>query len=71
MTMRALLTVIVLLAVTAVNLAAPPASVPRKSPEFAIHEPGGRTIMLSSFKGKVVVIEFLFLPSQHQRTLGC
>lgn len=63
--MRILLNIVVLLAVATVNLAAPPAAVPRKSSEFAINEPGGKTIMLSSFKGKVVVIEFLFLKSQH------
>jgi len=33
--------------------------VPRKSPEFTIVEPSGKQILLSSFKGKVVVIEFL------------
>jgi peroxiredoxin len=63
--MREVVSIFVLLAVTTANLAGPSASVPRKSPEFAINEPGGKTIMLSSFKGKVVVIEFLFLPSQH------
>jgi peroxiredoxin len=40
-------------------------SLPRKSPEFTISEPGGKTTMLSSFKRKVVVIEFLFLGSEH------
>jgi peroxiredoxin len=35
------------------------ALVPRKSPEFIIVEPFGRQILLSSLKGKVVVIEFL------------
>lgn len=40
------------------------ASVPRKSPEFTIHEPSSKDILLSSFKGKVVMIEFLFLRSQ-------
>ena len=65
MTMQTLTSIIVLLMVTATNLAAPPAPLPRKSPEFVINEPGGKTTMLSSFKGKVVVIEFLFLGSQH------
>ena len=40
-------------------------SVPRKSPEFTIVEPSGKETTLSSFKGKVVVIEFLFLKSAH------
>jgi hypothetical protein len=42
--------------------AAPP---PRNSPEFRIEEPSGTTTLLSSFKGKVVVMEFLFVRSQH------
>jgi peroxiredoxin len=39
------------------------ASIPRKSPEFTIHGPSGKDMLLSSFKGKVVMIEFLFLRS--------
>jgi peroxiredoxin len=38
-------------------------SVPRKSPELTISEPAGKTMLLSSFKGKVVVLEFFFLQS--------
>lgn len=41
------------------------APLPRNSPEFRIEELSGRTTMLSSFKGKVVVMEFLFVRSQH------
>lgn len=33
--------------------------VPRKSPEFKIVEPSGKQTLLSSFKGKVVLIEFM------------
>ena len=40
-------------------------TLPRSSPELSIDEPGGKTTMLSSFKGKVVVLEFLFVRSQH------
>jgi peroxiredoxin len=40
-------------------------TLPRVSPELSIDEPGGKTTMLSSFKGKVVVLEFLFVRSQH------
>src|SRR5215469_5108090 len=40
-------------------------SVPRKSPEFIISQPSGKTLLLSSFKGKVVVLEFFFLQSPH------
>src|SRR5258708_6072006 len=35
------------------------AQVPRGSPEFTIVDPSGKTTPLSSFKGQVVVIEFL------------
>lgn len=38
---------------------------PRKSPEFTIADPSGKTTLLSSFKGKVVVMEFLFVKSEH------
>src|SRR5262249_39152636 len=51
------------LLVMAATPAVPSASVPRKSPEFTIHEPSGKQLLLSSFKGKVVMIEFFFLRS--------
>ncbi|MDQ6664873.1 MAG: hypothetical protein M3Z23_10815 [Acidobacteriota bacterium] len=35
-------------------------SVPRQSPEFAIQMSGGGQTLLSSYKGKVVVVAFLF-----------
>jgi peroxiredoxin len=38
---------------------------PRKSPEFSFSEPAGKQTLLSSFKGKVVVMEFLFMNSEH------
>jgi peroxiredoxin len=38
---------------------------PRKSPEFSISEPSGKQMPLSSFKGKVVVIEFLLTNCPH------
>jgi peroxiredoxin len=44
--------------------AAPSAPVPRQSPDFTINEPSGKQVQLSSFKGKVVMIEFFFLRSQ-------
>ena len=40
-------------------------SVPRKSPEFTIYESSGKATPLSSLKGKVVVMEFLFIRSEH------
>jgi peroxiredoxin len=45
--------------------ALPTVTVLRKSPEFTIADASGKTAMLSSFKGKVVVMEFLFIKSQH------
>ena len=45
--------------------ALPSVTVLRKSPEFTIADPSGKTTQLSSFKGKVVVMEFLFVKSQH------
>jgi peroxiredoxin len=46
-------------------LVAPAAPIPRQSPDFSIAEPGGATIMLSTLKGKVVVMEFMFVKSEH------
>lgn len=45
--------------------ALPTVTVLRKSPEFTIADSSGKTMQLSSFKGKVVVMEFLFIKSQH------
>jgi len=47
------------------TFALPSVSPPRKSPEFIIADPSGMTTPLSSFKGKVVVMEFLFIKSEH------
>jgi peroxiredoxin len=41
------------------------APVLRKSPELSIAKPSGDDLLLSSFKGKVVVVEFLFIGSSH------
>lgn len=41
------------------------APVPRQSPELKFFDTGGKEVQLSSFKGKVVVVEFLFLRSEH------
>ncbi len=40
----------------AIALAIPP--LPRKSPEFTISPPGGKDILLSSYRGKVVLVGF-------------
>jgi peroxiredoxin len=52
------------LALLGLELAAS-APLPRASPDFRINPPGGNAALLSSFKGKVVVMEFLFVKSQH------
>src|SRR5438477_6678599 len=51
------------LAVGISALATPP--VPRKAPEFTIVEPSGKQTLLSSYKGKVVCIEFLHTTCPH------
>jgi hypothetical protein len=63
--MQRLTSIIVLLALAAFPYAAPRGAVPRTSPEFTISLPSGKATLLSSFRGKVVVIEFLFIKSQH------
>jgi AhpC/TSA family len=42
-----------------------PEQAPRISPDFLVAESGQPTVALSSFKGKVVVMEFLFASSAH------
>jgi peroxiredoxin len=63
--MKRLTSIAMLLLLTIATMAMPQASVTRRSPELAIVEPGGKTTMISSLAGKVVVVEFLFLGSQH------
>lgn len=41
------------------------APVPRQAGEFLIKEPGGKTTAVSSLKGKVVVLQFLFTSCSH------
>jgi peroxiredoxin len=47
------------------TLSLPAAPSPRISPDFSINDLSGKSTMLSSFKGKVIVMEFLFVKSQH------
>ena len=56
-------TFLLLLIISGLALASRPLS--RKSPEYTISEPSGKTMLLSNFKGKVVVLEFFFVASQH------
>jgi peroxiredoxin len=46
------------------SLSAQPA-MPRKAPEFTVIEPSGKQVLLSSFKGKVVVLAFIFTTCSH------
>jgi peroxiredoxin len=50
-------------ALTVSAYATPP--VPRKSPEFTITEPSGKQILLSSLRGKIVVMPFMFTTCPH------
>ena len=63
--MQKFIAAIVVLVFAGLALVAPAAPLPRQSPEFSIVEPGGQTVLLSSLKGKVVVVEFLFVKSDH------
>lgn len=47
----------------AIALAIPP--LPRKSPEFTINQPGGKETLLSSYRGKVVLLGFFATWCQH------
>ena len=58
------LVVIVLLSALS-TVAASQSFVPHRSPEFKISEPSGKSTLLSALRGKVVVMEFLFLQSNH------
>ncbi len=53
-----------LLALGISAVAAPPPVI-RKSPELTIAEPSGKTTLLSSYKGKVVVVTFIYTTCIH------
>jgi Peroxiredoxin len=55
----------IMLAAMAVLLPLQGAEVPRKSPEFAVLLPGGKQVLLSQYRGKVVALEFLFTTCPH------
>ena len=56
---------VIVLVIAGFALVAPAAPLPRQSPEFSIVTPDGATFLLSSLTGKVVVVEFLFVKSEH------
>jgi len=61
--MQKLISVAILLAMGGQAIAVQP--VPRRSPEFVIVEPSGKQTLLSSLKGKVVLLEFLMTNCPH------
>jgi peroxiredoxin len=64
MSVRRLISLISSVALAASSLLAQAPAV-RKSPEFSIDKSSGEQVLLSSFKGKVVVMEFMFIGSSH------
>ena len=70
--MQRIISLVTLLALGVPAIAVLPA--PRKSPEFELVEPSGKHTLLSSFKGKVVLLEFLMTNCPHcqrvSRTIG-
>ncbi len=59
---RMILVSIVLLALA---LAAVAAEIPRRAPEFAFQLPDGQQVLLSGFRGKVVLLEMLYTTCPH------
>lgn len=60
-----------LLTVAAALSAATAATLPRQAPELTIHLNGGKSIQLSSYKGKAVVLAFILTTCSHcQATTG-
>jgi peroxiredoxin len=56
---------VLLFILAATVLGVPSAPVPRKAPDLSFFEPSGKVISLSTFKGKVVALEFFFVRSMH------
>jgi len=65
MSRREITSIFMLMVLVTSAFALPTVTALRKSPEFTIADASGKTTQLSSFKGKVVVMEFLFVKSQH------
>ncbi len=68
MHMRKLTSLVFLFLMMVSTPALPSVPAPRKSPEFLISNPSnpsGRTTPLSTLKGRVVVLEFFFVQSEH------
>lgn len=66
--MKKFIATILLFVLSVSTLGAPSAPVLRKSPEFVISnpsDPSGKVTILSRLKGKVVVLDFWFIQSDH------
>jgi peroxiredoxin len=61
--MRAFIALLLSLGLCSLPIAA--ADAPRPSPEFVISYPGGKQALLSSYRGKVVVLTFIFTTCPH------
>lgn len=63
--MPKLIVAIVAFMLTMSTAAIPAGPIPRKAPELSFFDSSGKAISLSSFRGKVVILEFLFIRSMH------
>jgi peroxiredoxin len=54
-----------LMAAAPATSAPPPLPLPRKSPEFTIMSPAGKQVLISSYKGKVLILPFMFTTCPH------
>ncbi|MDE3197871.1 MAG: TlpA family protein disulfide reductase [Acidobacteriota bacterium] len=59
-----------LVALLALTVAAFAAQVPRKAPEFVIHTQDGKQTLLSSYRGKTVVLALMFTTCPHCQKLS-
>jgi len=55
----------ILLTLTLGNMLADGATLPRKAPEFVIQTPDGKQALLTSYKGKTIVMAFMFTTCPH------
>jgi peroxiredoxin len=52
--------ILISISLLALALAGAAAEVPRRAPEFAFQLPGGQQVLLSEYRGKVVLLEMLY-----------
>ena len=62
---RKLTSTVLAMGLIASAFALPSLPVPGRSPDFTISVPSGKATTLAAFRGKVVIMEFLFVKSQH------